>query len=814
MLSLEQLRDALWTHLRQLLGDSYNWTICCTFMDQVIVQRFPGQLFSYPITIAADNSVTLGAPVQGEMVFKPLSGMTEALKRARRGDGLWLGPIPLAEGLSADEIAEKKNRQWSAVLITEGMSANGRLYTAPALQGAVQLCEGVRAYWTHAAAQASEPDPRNQAGFFSGCKYGLLEASGRGMGAILGTFNATDPVARERLAEAFDAGNPGMFGLSINATGRGTVVRHGDRSVYRVDAIESVSSVDLVSDPAAGGRFLRLVAGLSSPVPVTEEVIVMFERKLKHLRENFPALAARLSANPTEGEVDALLLEAAVAPKAPADPVAAVAAPAPAVPVTENRASAGQSDAERALAAEQAEMRALLVERRVERVMSGQTLPDPLRNHTRATLVALATAGVPETQLRERMTETVQLAASLAAPAAGGSGLATTAGSASAGMDRHHKLLEAVEDYFFGDAGPAVVAMFEAEYKRKPRPNVKRFRPLYEQLTGDRDVSGYITEATAVREARSLMESLNVASWGQVFGNVLNRRMLFEYRSPSFLEQVKAICHNWGQPLADLTRPQRLIRYGSYADLATVAERAPYPDLTTPGDEEATYTPSKRGGIESISREAILADDLSAIRGLPVRIANAARRTLSKFVMDLVITNSTIYDSTALFTSSHGSTADGNLLTDNLSAAAASKVYRIMQTQRDMSSNDYMMLAPRFLIVHPDNHEVGWRIVNPVMQPVDGRNATEPNYLKSIGFSTLIVWPFISTATNWFAVADPATVDTIEVGFVNGQEEPELFAQDQANVGAVFTADVISYKVRHEFGAGITNFRGFVGGIQ
>ena len=40
--------------------------------------------------------------------------------------------------------------------------------------------------------------------------------------------------------------------------------------------------------------------------------------------------------------------------------------------------------------AEQAEMRALLVERRVDRLMAGQTLPDPLRNHTRATLIALA----------------------------------------------------------------------------------------------------------------------------------------------------------------------------------------------------------------------------------------------------------------------------------------------------------------------------------------------------------------------------------------------------------------------------------------
>ena len=99
--------------------------------------------------------------------------------------------------------------------------------------------------------------------------------------------------------------------------------------VRDVEGIAEVVSVDVVSHPAAGGRVVRLVAG--AVVGDSQEDLQMFEQKLKRLRESRPDLAARLSANPTEPEVDALLLEAVVPAPAPvAPPPAAPPAPAPA----------------------------------------------------------------------------------------------------------------------------------------------------------------------------------------------------------------------------------------------------------------------------------------------------------------------------------------------------------------------------------------------------------------------------------------------------------------------------------------------------
>ena len=71
--------------------------------------------------------------------------------------------------------------------------------------------------------------------------------------------------------------------------------------------------------------------------------------------------------------------------------------------------------------------------------------------------------------------------------------------------------------------------------------------------------------------------------------------------------------------------------------------------------------------------------------------------------------------------------------------------------------------------------------------------------------------PRNTSASKYWLAGDPADCEGLEVGFVNGRDTPELFVQDDPRMGAVFTNDQISYKVRFEFGAGIVNYRPFVG---
>ena len=48
----------------------------------------------------------------------------------------------------------------------------------------------------------------------------------------------------------------------------------------------------------------------------------------------------------------------------------------------------------------------------------------------------------------------------------------------------------------------------------------------------------------------------------------------------------------------------------------------------------------------------------------------------------------------------------------------------------------------------------------------------------------------------------------MEIGFVGGRDQPELFMQDASSQGSVFTNDQISFKVRWEFGGGWVGYRG------
>ncbi len=42
---------------------------------------------------------------------------------------------------------------------------------------------------------------------------------------------------------------------------------------------------------------------------------------------------------------------------------------------------------------------------------------------------------------------------------------------------------------------------------------------------------------------------------------------------------------------------------------------------------------------------------------------------------------------------------------------------------------------------------------------------------------------------------------------------PDMFLQDQPQVGTVFTADQITWKVRHEYGGAVIDFRPIYGAI-
>lgn len=801
--SFEALCEAICELLRNRLGSPWidggaKWRVVATFPDAVIVQR-GSTLESYPVMDAADG-VSIGEPKTVEVVYQALS---------EAATGTILGPV-FEEGKDA-----KPGSKWLVAAVTEGLSKNRTFYSADVLREAAPLYEGAKVFWNHSKKDAGLRDPRDLAGFLSGARFGALapestKAPSRAM--VLAVLNVTSPQLREQLMEAFDAGKPDLLGLSHTAACEAERVRLTDGPATRVNKIRAVESVDVVSFPSAGGRVMRLVAGLSSPVATTEEDLLMLEAKIAKLKEARPDLFARLGAEPTEADVDKLLMEAVTAPV----PAAPPAQPPAAGNESVRLALALLGAAQPAAAAPPAQVlsegdRRTLHEAKVERALRGRTMPDAFLTNLRESLYSRV--GLGDGEIQAEVDRTVKLAATQSAGRQRpGSGLGQPL---EVGVDQADKIMEGVDGFFMNGASDKV----RAEYKKltgheAPRDGYHSIRRLYEDVTGDRDVTGYIREAAGMRRFQRFLESIQTTSFTNLLGDSVTRRMLSEYRATDFSMRWRRICSRVGG-INDF-RTQERLRWGSFADLATVAQLQPYPEMANPTDEKISYAASKRGGIVSISREAIKNDDVGFVQELPQKIALAAARTLHGFVFGLITSNPTLDDGSALFLAStaRGFSSAGNIQTAALSTTTVNIARQRLLKVKDRDNNTVLGLSPKILIVPPELEETGYRLTQIPVYPVSGQNATEPNvFSQRYGMNELIVLETMTDINDYFILADPTLVNTIEIGFIDNQQEPALFVQNREDSDSVFSADKLSWKVRHEYGGDVMDWRGMQGGI-
>ena len=122
----------------------------------------------------------------------------------------------------------------------------------------------------------------------------------------------------------------------------------------------------------------------------------------------------------------------------------------------------------------------------------------------------------------------------------------------------------------------------------------------------------------------------------------------------------------------------------------------------------------------------------------------------------------------------------------------------------------HLGLPLKYVVVPIELEETAKRLRN--SEGIPGSANRETNTLRNA--FEIITSPFLRSDTNnWYAVTDSAFLDLIELGFVEGREEPVILLQDQPTIGNVFARDNITYKVRHEYGGALMDFRGFVGSL-
>lgn len=207
----------------------------------------------------------------------------------------------------------------------------------------------------------------------------------------------------------------------------------------------------------------------------------------------------------------------------------------------------------------------------------------------------------------------------------------------------------------------------------------------------------------------------------------------------------------------------------------------------------ATY-----GKLFAITRQAVINDDLGAFTDVPMKMGRAAKRTIGNLVFSVLIDNAAMADGVALFHANHKNLLTGAAI--NTASVDAMDAAMGVQTGPDgqpVNIGLRYLIVPRALrgtanVVQKSEFEVG----------ASSRNNTTPNSVRDTFEVIADARLDKASAAVWYGSADPALVDTIEVSYLDGQQQPYM---EQKNGWDV---DGTEFKVRIDAGVKALDYRG------
>lgn len=242
-------------------------------------------------------------------------------------------------------------------------------------------------------------------------------------------------------------------------------------------------------------------------------------------------------------------------------------------------------------------------------------------------------------------------------------------------------------------------------------------------------------------------------------------------------------------------RPLSTLKVGNFTKLEKLTEAGEIKALSTAEAKEG-YSLETFGGIFSLSRKAIINDDLGAFARWGEMMGQAAAETEAGQLLALLTANAgagvTMGDGKALFHADHGNLAAAGSLLDVLSLDTARQA---MRTQKMQDGKTPVNVVPRFLVVSPALETAAEKLLTSI----------QPNTTADVnpfgGKLSLIVEPRL-TGNGWYLFGDPSTAPVLEYAYLSSAQGPQLSSRDGWEVlGREF-------RVTLDFGAGATDHRG------
>lgn len=295
---------------------------------------------------------------------------------------------------------------------------------------------------------------------------------------------------------------------------------------------------------------------------------------------------------------------------------------------------------------------------------------------------------------------------------------------------------------------------------------------------------------------------MGTSDFSTLFANVANKRLRNAY------DENAGTYALWARraPNAPDFKNMSVVQLAGAPDLLQTNEAGEFKyGAMTDGGE--TYAMLTYGRIVSLTRQAIINDDLRAFERMVTAFGFAARRLENRTVYSQLTANANLADGGALFNATAVTTTGGhaNLITSSALAIGTLTTGRTnMRLQKGMQQEE-LNLAPSYLIVPAALEQTAYNLTSANYVPstkaeinefrVGGRTAVTP-----------IVEPVLdaNSSTSWYLAASNSQVDTVEYCYLDGAEGPVI----ESEVG--FETDGISYKCRLDFAAKAIDYRGLL----
>lgn len=234
-------------------------------------------------------------------------------------------------------------------------------------------------------------------------------------------------------------------------------------------------------------------------------------------------------------------------------------------------------------------------------------------------------------------------------------------------------------------------------------------------------------------------------------------------------------------------KPSTRVGLGAADELLEMTEMGEFKssEITDLGRETTIHT---FGREWSLTRRAIINDDLSALSRLPAAYGAAAKRTINKQVYDMLTKGA------GIFSSANKNQGTGALSIESLKAAKAA-----MAKQKDPSGKMYLNLQPVYLIVPAELEVEASTLIASAVDP--SKNNAYPNPFANR--LTVIADPNIENAKAWYLAAAPGVLPGIEVTYLNGVENPTMRTFTDTDVLG------IKYQIYLDFGVNLLDYRAF-----